>query len=79
MKPYKSPMTEITDCHKKDKKIHPPQNMKTHTYDLANYLVSLSFIDKTLTTVEKKFMIHDPEWNIGDEQCKAGGNQEIIG
>lgn len=40
---------------------------------LNHFLVSsLSlFIDKTLTTVEKKVMTHDEKWNNGDEIKKA--------
>lgn len=36
------------------------------------HVFSLSlFIDKTLTTVEKKVMIHDQKWNHGDEKNEA--------
>jgi hypothetical protein len=49
--------------------------MKTHIYGSAKTFsslsLSLSFIDKTLTTVEKKVMIHDPKQHNGDEINKA--------
>lgn len=59
--------------------------MKTQIYGSAksfSCLLSLSlslflclclslFIDKSLTTVGKKVMIHDQKWNNGDEINKA--------
>lgn len=60
-------MIQITECCQ----IHPLQNK--HVYGSAKLfscLLSLS-IDKTLTTVEKKVMIHDQKRNRGDEKNKA--------
>lgn len=62
-------MIQITECYQNW--VHPPKNKRLTFTVLNHFLVFSLFIDKTLTTVEKKVMIHEQKRNHGDEKSRT--------